>query len=137
VPAAGALAPLAGDYAVVFDSGSRAGAGRFRFRFWTNDIKPPTLHLRTRTLRRGAPVQIAAKDAGSGVFPESIQASVDGEGVSTSFRRGVVRISTDGLATGRHRLRIRVSDYQETKNTENVARILPNTRTLTASFTVR
>ena len=137
VPAAGALAPLAGDYAVVFDSGSRAGAGRFRFRFWTNDVKPPTLQLRTRTLRRGAPVQIAAKDAGSGVFPESIQASVDGEGVSTSFRRGVVRISTDGLATGRHRLRIRVSDYQETKNTENVARILPNTRTLTASFTVR
>jgi subtilisin family serine protease len=137
VLAAGALAPLAGDYAVVFDSGSRAGAGRFSFRFWINDVKPPTLQLRTRAVRRGAPVQISAKDAGSGVYADSIRASVDGESVSTSFRRGVVRISTDGFAVGRHRLRIRVSDYQETKNTENVARILPNTRTLTASFTVR
>jgi len=34
-------------------------------------------------------------------------------------------------------VRLRVSDYQETKNTENVARILPNTRTLTATFRVR
>jgi hypothetical protein len=137
VLAAGALAPLAGDYAIVFDSGSRAGAGLFRFRFWINDVKPPTLRLRTRTVRRGAPVQIVAKDAGSGVYPESIAASIDGENVSASFRRGVVRISTVGFAAGRHRLRLRVSDYQETKNTENVARILPNTRTLTATFTVR
>jgi len=30
-----------------------------------------------------------------------------------------------------------VSDFQETKNTENVSRILPNTRTFTATFTVR
>jgi subtilisin family serine protease len=137
VLAAGALAPVAGDYAVVFDSGTRAGAGRFRFRFWINDVKPPTLRVRTRSVRRGAPVQIVAKDAGSGVYPDAIQASIDGENVSTSFRNGVVRISTVGFASGRHRLRIRVSDYQETKNTENVARILPNTRTLTASFTIR
>jgi len=34
-------------------------------------------------------------------------------------------------------LRLRVSDYQETKNTESVARILPNTRTLTTTFRVR
>jgi subtilisin family serine protease len=137
VLAAGALAPLAGDYAIVFDSGSRAGAGRFRFRFWINDVKPPTLRLRTKTVRRGTPVQIVAKDAGSGVYPESLVASIDGENVSASFRRGVVRISTVGFPAGRRRLRIRVSDYQETKNTENVAHILPNTRTLTATFTVR
>jgi hypothetical protein len=30
-----------------------------------------------------------------------------------------------------------VSDVQESKNTENVARILPNTRWLTATFRVR
>jgi subtilisin family serine protease len=136
VLAAGALAPLAGDYAVIFDSGTRAGAGRFSFRFWINDVKPPTLRLRTRAVRRGAPVQISARDAGSGVYPESIQASIDGENVSTLFRRGVVRISTVGFAPGLHRLRIRVSDYQETKNTENVARILPNTRTLIATFRI-
>ena len=33
--------------------------------------------------------------------------------------------------------RLRVSDYQESKNTENVAKILPNTRWLTATFRVR
>jgi hypothetical protein len=137
VLAAGALSPLAGDYAVVFDSGTRAGAGRFTFRFWIDDVKPPTLRLRTETVGRGRPVRISATDAGSGVYADSILASIDGENVSTSFRDGVVRVSTVGFDPGRHRLRIRVSDYQETKNTENVARILPNTRTLSATFTVR
>jgi Subtilase family len=137
VLAAAALAPLPGDYAVVFDSGTRAGAGRFTFRFWINDVSPPTLRLRTRTVRAGSALRISATDVGSGVYPESVTASIDGESAPTLFRDGVVRISTGGLAAGRHRLRLRVSDYQETKNTENVARILPNTRTLTATFTVR
>ncbi|CAN5814216.1 hypothetical protein BH18ACT13_BH18ACT13_09150 [soil metagenome] len=137
VLAAGALLPLPGEYAIVFDSATRAGAGRFTFRYWINDVTPPTLRLRTRMLRRGDPVRIAATDAGSGVYGESVSASVDGEGTSASFRRGVVRIPTGGLAPGGHRLRLRVSDYQETKNTENVSRILPNTRTFTATFTIR
>jgi hypothetical protein len=33
-------------------------------------------------------------------------------------------------------LRLQVSDYQETRNIENVAAILPNTRVLRAAFTV-
>jgi subtilisin family serine protease len=137
VLAAGALSPVPGEYALVFDSGSRAGAGRFTFRYWVNDVKPPTLRLGTRSVRRGAPVRVSATDAGSGVYADSIRASIDGENASTTFSNGVVRVSTVGFAAGRHRLRLRVSDYQETKNTENVARILPNTRTLTATFTVR
>ncbi|MBA2423752.1 MAG: S8 family serine peptidase [Actinobacteria bacterium] len=137
VPAAGALSPLPGEYALVFDSATRAGAGRFTFRYWINDVTPPTLRLRTRTVERGDPVQIAATDAGSGVYGASVSASVDGGSTSASFRHGVVRIPTGGLSPGRHRLRLRVSDYQETKNTENVSRILPNTRTFTATFTVR
>jgi len=134
---AGALSPAAGDYAVVFDSATRAGAGRFTFRFWIDDVTPPTLRLRTRSVKRGDPIRVAATDAGSGVYGESVVASVDGSSTSSFFRRGLVRISTVGLEPGRHRLRLRVSDHQETKNTENVARILPNTRTLTATFTVR
>ena len=82
-------------------------------------------------------MRVGASDAGSGVYPPSISASIDGDRVSASFRTGVVSISTRGLTRGTHRLRLRVSDYQETKNTENVARILPNTRTLTTSFRVR
>jgi subtilisin family serine protease len=138
VLAAGALSPLPGEYGVVFDSATRAGAGRFTFRFWIDDVKPPTLRLRTRTVRHGAEsVLVSATDAGSGVHPDSVHATIDGRLTRAKYERGVVRVRVTGFAVGRHRLRLRVSDYQETKNTENVARILPNTRTLTATFTVR
>ena len=50
---------------------------------------------------------------------------------------GVVSISTRDLEPGTHRLRLSASDFQEAKNTENVARILPNTRTITVTFGVR
>jgi len=134
---AGALSPAPGEYAVVFDSATGGGAGRFTFRFWLNDATPPTLRLRARAVDRGDPVLVAASDAGSGVYEDSIVAVVDGRRLSASFVRGLIRIHTAFLSPGKHRLRLRVSDYQETKNTENVARILPNTRTLTATVTIR
>jgi hypothetical protein len=138
VPAAGALSPLPGEYAVVFDSATRAGAGGFTFRFWIDDMRPPTLRLRTRVVRHGADsVLVSATDGGSGVYPDSLRATVDGRLVRAKYEHGVVRVRVTGFAVGKHRLRLRVSDYQETKNTENVARILPNTRTLTATFTIR
>jgi len=137
VLAAGALSPAPGDYAVVFDSAARAGAGSFTFRYWVNDVIPPKLGVRSRTVGQGRSVQVAASDSGSGVYPDSILATIDGNPVPASFRRGVVSISTSGFAPGRHRLRLRVSDYQESKNTENVARILPNTRTLTTTIRIR
>jgi len=137
VLAAGALSPLPGEYVVVFDSGTRAGAGSFTFRYWVNDVTPPTLRVRSRTVGRGRSVQVVAADSGSGVYPNSIIATIDGEQVDAAFGRGVISLSTDGFVPGKHRLRLRVSDYQESKNTENVARVLPNTRTLTATFRVR
>ena len=137
VLAAGALSPLPGDYAIVFDSGSRAGAGSFTFRYWVNDVTPPTLHLRTPSVAAGQPLRVEATDVGAGVYGASIVAKVDGYDVRATFHSGVVLISTRSLEPGTHRLRLRASDYQETKNTENVARILPNTRWLTATFRVR
>jgi len=137
VPAAGALSPLPGDYAVVFDSAGRAGAGSYSFRYWVNDVTPPTLRLRTRTVKAGADLKVGAVDAGSGVYADSILASIDGSLKRASYAKGVVTLSTRGLAPGTHRLRLRVSDVQESKNTENVARILPNTRLLTVTFRVR
>ena len=68
------------------------------------------------------------------MYPDSIVATIDGDQVPAIFRGGFVSVSTAGFASGKHRLRLRVSDYQESKNTENVARILPNTRTLTVTF---
>ena len=136
VPAAGALAPGPGDYDIVIDSATKAAAGSFAFRWWVNDVTPPTLRLRTRVVRPRSPLRVTATDAGSGVYPGSIVATVDDDVVRASYADGTVTISTTGLAPGRHRLRLRVSDYQETKNTENVAKILPNTRTLTTTFRV-
>ena len=136
VLAAAALNPIPGEYAVVFDSAARSGAGPFTFRYWVNDVTPPTLRLRAATVTRSRPVRVAATDDGSGVYADSILASIDGTFVSAGFRRGVISVSTAGLASGTHRLRLRVSDYQESKNTENVARILPNTRTFTTTFRV-
>jgi Subtilase family len=138
VLAAGALSPVPGDYAVVFDSAGRAGAGSFTFRYWVNDVTPPTLRLRTPSVRAGEKLTIGAVDTRSGVYADSIVASIDGDLVRTRYDGGVISISTSAALTrGTHRLRIRVSDYQESKNTENVARILPNTRWLTATFRVR
>jgi hypothetical protein len=42
-----------------------------------------------------------------------------------------------GVAPGRLPLVLTVPDYQETKNTEDVAKILPNTRTVATTVTVR
>jgi hypothetical protein len=137
VLAAGALSPAPGRYAVVFDSSTRAGAGRITFRFWMNDVTPPTVRIGARSVRRGSPVVVAVTDAGAGVYPDSLRVWVDGNEVDADLRRGVVRVSTAPLREGRHRLRIQVSDYQESKNTENVARILPNTRIVSTVFTVR
>jgi subtilisin family serine protease len=137
VRAAAAISPAPGEYAIVFDSPARADAGRFTFRYWVNDVTPPVLRLRTPLVGAGQPVRVGATDAGAGVYADSIVATVDSSRVSTTFRGGVVSIPTGNLDAGTHRLRLRVSDYQESKNTENVARILPNTRWLTATFRVR
>ena len=64
VLAAGALSPLPGEYAVVFDSAARAGAGAFTFRYWVDDVKPPVLRLRTPSVVAGKPVLVSATDAG-------------------------------------------------------------------------
>ena len=137
VLAAGALSPAPGPYAIVFDSATRTGAGAFTFRLWVNDVTPPTLRLRTRIVRGGQEVKVAAIDKGSGIYADSILATVDGNLTRASYRDGVVSVPTRSLTPGSHRLRLRVSDVQESKNTENVARILPNTRWLITTFRVR
>jgi hypothetical protein len=39
------------------------------------------------------------------------------------------------LPAGRHTLTLQLSDYQESKNMEDVLRILPNTRTFRTTIT--
>jgi hypothetical protein len=135
-PVAGAALPAPGDYDIVFDSTTPAGAGPFTFRFWIGDSTPPSAHLLSA---RGGLLRISVRDAGSGIDPTRTRLYVDGHQRAASYdaSHGLLHASIRGLRRGRHSLQVRVSDYQESKNMENVRRILPNTRRLKTSFVVR
>jgi subtilisin family serine protease len=137
VLAAGALAPRPGEYGIVFDSPRASGAARFTFRYWVNDTTPPTVKLLTPTVERGGRVRVSVSDKGSGVYPQSLTTSIDGQVRTPVFRNGIVRLATAGLAPGKHRVRVFVSDYQETRNTETIAGILPNSSFFTATINVK
>jgi subtilisin family serine protease len=128
---AGAVLPAAGSYDVVFDTRSAADAGPFRFRFWVNDTVPPRLRVVSAA---GGRIVVAATDGGAGVDPASVDATLDGRSVKARYANGRVTIPA---GRGRHRLVVRVSDYQETKNMEDVPKIRPNTATLNAGVSVR
>ncbi len=134
----GAVLPAPGAYDVVFDSASRATAGRFTFRFWLNDTRPPTVRLVTRSASAGGALQVRVSDSGSGLDTRSLLVRVDGRTAArASLRGGRLTIPVSGLARGRHSLLVQASDLQETRNMENVPRILPNTRRLETTFVVR
>ena len=135
----GAIRPARGEYDVVFDSVTRAAAGRFLFRFWMNDTTPPAVRVLSRSPVRGTAFRLAVTDRGSGVDPSSMFAVVDNvmRKVTYSRARGVASVPIEDLAPGRHSLSIQVSDYQEAKNMENVLRILPNTRVFSTTFVTR
>ena len=136
VAAAGAIRPATGTYDVVFDSPTAAGAGSFRFRFWVDDVKAPSATVVGRTVRRGDPIKIRVADGGSGIDVSSIGATLDGQPARAPLVGSEIRIPTASVAAGRHRLRVALSDFQETRNNENVARILPNTRTVSVVVTI-
>src|SRR5262249_33285781 len=136
-PAAGAVRPDAGAYDIVFDTPNRAAAGKFTFRFWVDDTKPPRVRLLTHAVRPGGSLRLRLSDAGSGVDPGSLHATRDGGGVAVRYRRGIAPLSVGALGAGQHRVVFRASDYQEAKNMENTGPILPNTRTLSARFVIR
>jgi subtilisin family serine protease len=136
VPSAGALRPSAGTYYVVFDSPTAAGAGTFRFRFWVDDVAPPAAAIVSRKVRRGDPIRVTVTDAGSGIDVSSIDASLDGRVARAPLVGREIRVATGSLTAGTHRLTVALSDFQETRNNENVARILPNTRVISATVTI-
>jgi hypothetical protein len=93
--------------------------------------------VRFLSYARGGTIRVRIADAGSGVDPDSISATLDGQNEQGSFSRGVFTISLTPVSRGNHRLVVTASDFQESKNMEDVARILPNTRTYTKTFVVR
>ena len=135
--ASAALRPAVGTYYVVFDSPDRASAGSFTFRFWIDDSTPPRAKLLSRTVTLGQTFRVRVSDAGSGVDPTSIEATFGSRAVAAQLNGSEIRIPTTPLTAGRQRLRVTVADYEETRNNENVAKILPNTRVLSAEVTIR
>jgi hypothetical protein len=97
--------------------------------------------LLTRSVRRGGTLTFRASDSGSGLDPRSIFASVAGSSrVPTYLPTGnsmTITVPVGRLPAGRHRVVMQVSDHQESKNMENALRILPNTRVLDTTITVR
>ncbi|HST26576.1 MAG TPA: S8 family serine peptidase [Gaiellaceae bacterium] len=136
-PVAGVIAPASRTYDVVFDTRSKSSAGPFTFRLWINDTAPPTAKLLTPTVKGSGELVVAVQDAGSGVDPDSLAATVDGSKATLSYSRGRVSVDLNGLAAGTHKVALSVSDYQETKNMETFGGILPNTRVYAVSFRVR
>jgi len=135
-PAVAAIAPAPGKYDLVFDTPAGTKPGRFTFRVWSNDVTPPSIRILARKLGRAAPLRFAVKDAGSGVDVGSIAAKVDGRVLSFVYSHGVLRFK-GAFKSGTHHYTITVSDYEESKNMENVGPILPNTRSVSGSFVVR
>jgi subtilisin family serine protease len=138
VLAAGAINPLPGTYSVVFDSPAPSGAGPFTFRYWVDDVQPPSVALLSRRLLKPAPIRLRVRDSGAGVDPASATVRIDGVRVDdVEVRAGILFVGTAQLSRGRHRLRAQISDFQESRNMENVGRILPNTRVLETTVVVR
>jgi subtilisin family serine protease len=138
-PVVGVFRPTPGIYDLVFDTRNRARAGPFTFRFWVNDVTPPRARLLTHTASSRGRLRILVADRGSGVDPDTMFAEVDGSPRRLLYTAstGVVQVALGPQRAGRHRLVFSVADNQETKNTENAHLTLPNTRRLTATFSVR
>jgi hypothetical protein len=136
-PVVGAVLPDPGTYDVVFDTPTGEKPGAFTFRFWINDTTPPSIRLLGGKHLLGRPLRLAVHDSGSGVDPQSFHATMGGKPVRLSYSHGVLSARTKGLRSGKTTLAVTASDYQETKNMEDVGPVLPNTRTLRTTVTLR
>jgi hypothetical protein len=100
---------------------------------WQGDTAPPSIRVLGV---RGATLRVGVMDRGSGVDPTALAARIDGEERDVAYSNGVARVSVTGLGRGRHTLVFTAADYQEVKNNENVAGVLPNTRRVQRAFNV-
>jgi subtilisin family serine protease len=136
-PVVGAVLPDPGVYDVVFDTPTGKTPGAFSFRFWVNDNSPPSIRLLDRRAIVGRPIRFVVRDSGSGVDPYSLSAKVGSARVRFTYSHGMLSIPTASLAPGKRHLTVTASDYQETKNMEDVGPVLPNTRVLGMTVTLR
>ena len=101
-----------------------------------NDTAPPSIHVLGAS---DGQLRVRVLDRGSAVDPSSLSAEVDGHFRRVAYNQatGLARVAVGALGRGRHRLVLTASDFQETKNNENAASVLPNTRRLATTFSAR
>jgi hypothetical protein len=111
--------------------------GRYRLRYWVNDLRPPTIRLLTRRVAAGRPtLAIRAQDAGAGVDPFSMLIAYRGALVgaaaydsSSGIAVYVLPGSAPRLRVGRTPAIFGASDFQEAKNVTTYGpNLMPNTR---------
>ncbi|MGI9658854.1 MAG: S8 family serine peptidase [Gaiellaceae bacterium] len=135
---AGVLRPTPGRYTIVFDTRTRKAAGPFRFRFWLNDTRPPTIRVVGRRTV-GQVISADVRDRGSGVDPASLSFRVNGGPwlpAEWDARSRRMLVDLFGLKPGRYTIGFRAADRQETKNWEYSGPVLPNTRVVSRQIRV-
>ena len=115
----------------------RSLSGRYRLRYWVNDLRPPRIRLLTRRVAAGRPtIAVLARDVGAGVDPFSLLFAYRGAvigSIAYDANSGVglfvLPRSAPMLRRGSTRAIAGVSDFQEAKNITTFGpNLMPNTR---------
>jgi len=150
VGAAGAEFPRQQAFYVSVDSprdrySGKLLAGPYTLRSWVDDVTPPAVRLLTVRVSAGRPtIVLRATDAGSGVDPLSVTLEYGGLLVGATDYDPTDGLAVLPLATslpalraGTTRVRLRVADFQETKNVNTTgSSLFPNTRFARVRITV-
>ena len=116
---------------------NKSQKGKYLLNAWIDDLTPPSVRVLTTRVTTGRPLIVAqAVDAGSGVDPLSLVIGYSGALVGASAYDPLTGLIVFGiptaapkLKTGKTKLVVRASDYQEAKNINTVGNdIYPNTR---------
>jgi hypothetical protein len=111
--------------------------GRYRLRYWVNDLRPPRIHLLTRRVAFGRPtIAVRAQDFGAGVDPYSLLMAYRGAVVaaaaydsSSGVAIFVLPRAAPRILRGRVPAIVAASDFQESKNVATFGpNTMPNTR---------
>jgi minor extracellular serine protease Vpr len=111
--------------------------GRYRLRYWVNDLRPPKIKLLTHRVAAGRPtLAVQARDTGAGVDPFSLLVAyktVVLGAIAYDSSSGVaiyaLPSSAPQLRRGSTRAVFGASDFQEAKNITSFGpNVMPNTR---------
>ena len=120
-PVVGAVLPDPGDYDFVFDTPTRREAGRVHASAsGSTTPRRPSIRLLARTTLVGRPIRLAVRDSGSGVDPLSLARHGGRRPCPIHVLARHALDPDDGLRPGRTHVVVTASDYQETKNMEDV-----------------